>query len=73
MVFLSGTIMGMQLSRGLTDILYVWKWRLAGANAWFNDVDIVHCLKFVIGITGLYAVGVFTDKRITMWLVGKQQ
>ncbi|XP_026189632.1 uncharacterized protein LOC113146454 [Cyclospora cayetanensis] len=70
MVFLSGTIMGIQLSRGLWDILYFWRWRFSGAEAWFNDVDTVHCLKFVIGITGLYAVGVFADKQITLWLVG---
>lgn len=64
--------MGMQLSRGVSEIFCFWKWRLYGENAWFNDVDIVHCLKFVVGITGLYAVGVFADKEITMWLVGEQ-
>lgn len=73
MLFLSGTIMGIQLSRGLKDILYFWKWRFTGENAWFNDIDRVYCQKFVIGITGLYAVGVFADKHITMWLLGKQQ
>ncbi|KAL8270217.1 hypothetical protein Esti_005892 [Eimeria stiedai] len=70
MLFLSGTIMGMQFSRGLSDIFCFWRWRLTGEEAWFNDVDVVHCLKFVVGITGLYAVGVFLDEEITLWLVG---
>ncbi|CDJ69977.1 hypothetical protein, conserved [Eimeria necatrix] len=70
MVFLSGTVMGMQLSRGLWDLLYFWKWRFTGENAWYSDVDTVHCIKYIIGMTALYAVGVFADEEITMWLVG---
>ncbi|KAL8433575.1 hypothetical protein ACSSS7_003794 [Eimeria intestinalis] len=69
MLFLSGTIMGMQLSRGFSDLFCVWRWRLTGEEAWFNDVDVVHCIKFVVGITGLYAVGVFLDEEITLRLV----
>lgn len=72
MVFLSGTVMGMQLSRGLWDLLYFWKWRFTGENAWYSDVDTVHCIKYIIGMTALYAVGVFADEEITMWLVGRQ-